>query len=301
MRYFKSIRQKFPGDLLFLVISRTVLFALLVIMTYPVYFVVAASFTNPTYVNSGELLFYPKGFTTLGYSRVFKDSRIWLSYLNTILYTVGGTFLGLASCVLAGFALSRKELPGRNIIMAILVFTMYFGGGLIPTYMVVKGLHLTNTRFLLTIMGSISVYNLILIRSFFASTLPQELQDAAFIDGCGKGRFFFSIALPLSKAILAVIALYIAVFQWNSYFNALVYVTDRMKQPLQLYLREILLMAQNSADLTELDPAAAAELNRMVEVIKYGVIVVSTLPIICVYPFLQKYFTKGVMLGSIKG
>lgn len=301
MRYFKSIRQKSLGDLLFFVISRTVLFALLVIMTYPVYFVVAASFTNPTYVNSGELLFYPKGFTTLGYSRVFKDSRIWLSYLNTILYTVGGTFLGLASCVLAGFALSRKELPGRNIIMAILVFTMYFGGGLIPTYMVVKGLHLTNTRFLLTIMGSISVYNLILIRSFFASTLPQELQDAAFIDGCGKGRFFFSIALPLSKAILAVIALYIAVFQWNSYFNALVYVTDRMKQPLQLYLREILLMAQNSADLTELDPAAAAQLNRMVEVIKYGVIVVSTLPIICVYPFLQKYFTKGVMLGSIKG
>lgn len=301
MHYLKTIRQKSLNDIIFFASSRIILLALLVLMTYPVYFVIIASFTNPTYVNSGELLLYPKGFTTLGYSQVFKDNRIWLSYLNTIIYTVGGTALGLSSCVLAGFALSRKDLPGRNILMAILVFTMYFSGGLIPTYMVIKGLHLTNTRFLLTIMGSISVYNLILIRSFFASTLPQELQDAAFIDGCGKGRFFFSVALPLSKAILAVIALYIAVFQWNSYFNALVYVTDRMKQPLQLYLREILLMAQNTADLMELDAAAAAELNRMVEVIKYGVIVVSTLPIICVYPFLQKYFTKGVMLGSIKG
>lgn len=296
-----KIKNKSLDDIIFYAVSRIVLVALLVIMTYPVYFVIIASFTDPTYVNSGELLLYPKGFTTLGYSRVFKDKRIWLSYLNTIIYTVGGTALGLASCVMAGFALSRKDLPGRNILMAILVFTMYFGGGLIPTYMVIKGLHLTNTRFLLTIMGSISVYNLILIRSFFANTLPQELEDAAFIDGCGKGRFFFSVALPLSKAILAVIALYIAVFQWNSYFNALVYVTDRMKQPLQLYLREILLMAQNTADLMELDAAAAAELNRMVEVIKYGVIVVSTLPIICVYPFFQKYFTKGVMLGSIKG
>ena len=193
------------------------------------------------------------------------------------------------------------RLPGRNILMALLVFTMYFSGGLIPTYLVIKGLHLTNTRILLIIMGSVSVYNIILIRSFFANTLPRELQDAAFIDGCGNAGYFFRIALPLSKAIIAVIALYVAVAHWNSYFNAMIYVTDRAKQPLQLYLREILLMSQTTDSLTEMDPQAAAQLNRMVEVIKYGVIVVSTVPIICVYPFLQKYFVKGIMIGSIKG
>ena len=262
---------------------------------------VIASFTEPVYVNSGEMLLFPKGFTTIGYSQVFRDMRIWQSYANTILYAACGTFFGLAVSVPAGYALSAVRLPGRNILMALLVFTMYFSGGLIPTYLVIKGLHLTNTRILLIIMGSVSVYNIILIRSFFANTLPRELQDAAFIDGCGNAGYFFRIALPLSKAIIAVIALYVAVAHWNSYFNAMIYVTDRAKQPLQLYLREILLMSQNTASLTEMDPQAAAQLNRMVEVIKYGVIVVSTVPIICVYPFLQKYFVKGIMIGSIKG
>lgn len=289
------------SDRIFYIVTRTVLCLFLIVVIYPVYFVVVASFSDPTYVNSGELLFYPKGFTWLGYTQICKDARIWSSYLNTLIYVVGGTALGVSASVLAGYSLSQKKLPGRNVIMALLVFTMYFSGGLIPTYLVVKGLHLTNTRLLLVVMGSVSVYNIILIRSFFVSTLPQELQDAAFIDGCGNGKYFFMVALPLSKAIVAVIGLYIAVGYWNSYFNALIYVTDRAKQPLQLYLREILLMAQSTADLMESDPQAAAQLNRMVEVIKYGVIVVSTLPIICVYPFLQKYFVKGVMIGSVKG
>ena len=288
-------------DKLFIIITRLLLLLFLLIVAYPVYFVVIASFTEPVYVNSGEMLLFPKGFTTIGYSQVFRDMRIWQSYANTILYAACGTFFGLAVSVPAGYALSAVRLPGRNILMALLVFTMYFSGGLIPTYLVIKGLHLTNTRILLIIMGSVSVYNIILIRSFFANTLPRELQDAAFIDGCGNAGYFFRIALPLSKAIIAVIALYVAVAHWNSYFNAMIYVTDRAKQPLQLYLREILLMSQNTASLTEMDPQAAAQLNRMVEVIKYGVIVVSTVPIICVYPFLQKYFVKGIMIGSIKG
>lgn len=289
------------SDRLFYVITRGLLGIFLLVVIYPVYFVIVASVSDPTYVNSGEFLLYPKGFTYLGYTQIFKTARIWTSYLNTIIYVIGGTAIGGISSILAGYALSQKKLIGRNIIMALLVFTMYFNGGLIPTYLVVKGLNLTNTRLLLIIMGSISVYNIILIRSFFTSTLPQELQDAAFIDGCGNGKYFFLVALPLSKAIAAVIGLYIAVACWNSYFNALIYVTDRAKQPLQLYLREILLMAQSTADLMESDPQAAALLNRMVEVIKYGVIVVSTVPIICVYPFLQKYFVKGVMIGSVKG
>ncbi len=289
------------GDRIFYVVTRVLLAAFLVIVLYPIYFVVIASFSDSAYVNSGEFLFYPKGFTLLGYSQIFKTTRIWISYMNTLIYVVFGTMLGLAASVLAGYSLSQKKLLGRNVIMGLLVFTMYFGGGLIPTYLVIKGIHLTNTRLLLVIMGSISVYNIILIRSFFAGTLPQELQDAAFIDGCGNGQYFFRIALPLSKAILSVIGLYIAVAHWNSYFNALIYVTDRAKQPLQLYLREVLLMAQSTSDLMESDPQAAALLNRMVEVIKYGIIVVSTVPIICVYPFLQKYFVKGVMIGSVKG
>ncbi len=289
------------GDRIFYVVTRVFLAVFLVIVLYPIYFVVIASFSDSAYVNSGEFLFYPKGFTLLGYSQIFKTTRIWTSYMNTLIYVVFGTMLGLAASVLAGYSLSQKKLLGRNVIMGLLVFTMYFGGGLIPTYLVIKGIHLTNTRLLLVIMGSISVYNIILIRSFFAGTLPQELQDAAFIDGCGNGQYFFRIALPLSKAILAVIGLYIAVAHWNSYFTALIYVTDRAKQPLQLYLREVLLMAQSTSDLMESDPQAAALLNRMVEVIKYGIIVVSTVPIICVYPFLQKYFVKGVMIGSVKG
>ena len=289
------------GDRIFYVVTRVLLAVFLVIVLYPIYFVVIASFSDSAYVNSGEFLFYPKGFTLLGYSQIFKTTRIWTSYMNTLIYVVFGTMLGLAASVLAGYSLSQKKLLGRNVIMGLLVFTMYFGGGLIPTYLVIKGIHLTNTRLLLVIMGSISVYNIILIRSFFAGTLPQELQDAAFIDGCGNGQYFFRIALPLSKAILAVIGLYIAVAHWNSYFTALIYVTDRAKQPLQLYLREVLLMAQSTSDLMESDPQAAALLNRMVEVIKYGIIVVSTVPIICVYPFLQKYFVKGVMIGSVKG
>ena len=289
------------GDRIFYVVTRVLLAVFLVIVLYPIYFVVIASFSDSAYVNSGEFLFYPKGFTLLGYSQIFKTTRIWISYMNTLIYVVFGTMLGLAASVLAGYSLSQKKLLGRNVIMGLLVFTMYFGGGLIPTYLVIKGIHLTNTRLLLVIMGSISVYNIILIRSFFAGTLPQELQDAAFIAGCGNGQYFFRIALPLSKAILSVIGLYIAVAHWNSYFNALIYVTDRAKQPLQLYLREVLLMAQSTSDLMESDPQAAALLNRMVEVIKYGIIVVSTVPIICVYPFLQKYFVKGVMIGSVKG
>lgn len=289
------------GDRIFYVVTRVLLAVFLVIVLYPIYFVVIASFSDSAYVNSGEFLFYPKGFTLLGYSQIFKTTRIWISYMNTLIYVVFGTMLGLAASVLAGYSLSQKKLLGRNVIMGLLVFTMYFGGGPIPTYLVIKGIHLTNTRLLLVIMGSISVYNIILIRSFFAGTLPQELQDAAFIDGCGNGQYFFRIALPLSKAILSVIGLYIAVAHWNSYFNALIYVTDRAKQPLQLYLREVLLMAQSTSDLMESDPQAAALLNRMVEVIKYGIIVVSTVPIICVYPFLQKYFVKGVMIGSVKG
>lgn len=273
--------------------------AFMILCLYPVYFVVLASVTDPIYVNSGELLLWPKGFHLNGYKFVINDARIGTGYVNTIIYTVGGTLLGLSASLSAGYALSRRDLPGRGIFMAAMVFTMYFSGGLIPTYLVVKSLGLVNTRWIMVILGSVSVYNIILIRTFFMTTIPGELQDAAFIDGCSNLRFFFRIALPLSSSIIAVIALYLAVGYWNAYFNALIYITDLKKSPLQIFLRE-LLMAQSS-DAGIADGDLAGEYKRMTQIVKYAVIVVATLPIVCLYPFLQRYFVKGVMIGSLKG
>ncbi len=291
-------------DKAFMTVLYVVLALVLIVVIYPLLFVLFASMSDPQYVNSGALLLYPKGFNLLGYQQVFRDQRILIGYGNTIYYTVFGTILAVAINMMGGYALSRDDLPGRGIVMALFVFTMYFGGGMIPFYLIVRNLHLTNTRTILVLLGGTSVYNMIIVRSFFISTIPRELQEAAEIDGCGTGRFFFSIVMPLSKAITAVIVLYCAVGQWNAYFNALIFISDRDKFPLQIFLREILLTAKTyeSADvLSTLSGDDLARMQRMSEVTKYGVIVVSTLPIIALYPFLQKYFVKGVMIGSLKG
>ena len=291
-------------DKVFMTVLYVVLALVLIVVIYPLLFVLFASMSDPQYVNSGALLLYPKGFNLLGYQQVFRDQRILIGYGNTIYYTVFGTILAVAVNMMGGYALSRDDLPGRSIVMALFVFTMYFGGGMIPFYLIVRNLHLTNTRTILVLLGGTSVYNMIIARSFFISTIPRELQEAAEIDGCGTGRFFFSIVMPLSKAITAVIVLYCAVGQWNAYFNALIFISDRDKFPLQIFLREILLTAKTyeSADvLSTLSGDDLARMQRMSEVTKYGVIVVSTLPIIALYPFLQKYFVKGVMIGSLKG
>ena len=239
----------------------------------------------------------------MGYQKVFTDNRIWICYANTIYYTVLGTGLGTCATVMGGYALSRKDLPGRGILMKLFVFTMYFSGGTIPYYLVVKNLGLVDTRLILILAGSVSAYNIIVVRSFMESSIPAELFDAATIDGCGNGTFFFRIVLPLSKAVIAVMVMFIAVSYWNSYFNAMIFITDSDKYPLQLYLRQLLLTASVSSNdmAAGMDREAITKLELMVQVIKYGVIVVSTLPIICVYPFIQKYFVKGVMIGSIKG
>ena len=270
----------------------------LILCAYPVYFVLIASFSNATVVNSGKLMLWPEGFHLLGYKFVFSDVRILIGYKNTLIYTVGGTVLGLFVSLLAGYSLSRSDLPGRKVLMALMVFTMYFGGGLIPTYITIKNMGLVDTRALMIILGSVSVYNIILIRTFFQSNLPTELQEAAFIDGCTNTRFFFQFAMPLSSAIIAVIALYLAVGYWNSYFNALIYINSNAKKPLTLFIRELLL-SQKTNDVA--DGELASDFKRMAQVVKYAVIVVATAPIMCMYPFLQKYFVKGVMIGSLKG
>ena len=297
-----KMKKMSRDDLIYEIITKMFLVVVMIVIIYPVYFVLVASFSDPIYVNSGEMLFWPKGFTLLGYQRVFKDSRIWNGYRNTIMYTVLGTILGVAATMLAAYSLSRKDLPGRKIIMFLFIFTMYFSGGMIPYYLVVKGLGLVNSRTLMILSGAVSVYNIIIARSFLEANIPEELKDAASIDGCGNARFFAQIVIPLSKAVIAVIALYLAVSYWNSYFNAMIFLTDTDKYPLQLNLRQILLTVSESASMdSSLDPQALIQLQQMGQVIKYGVIVVATVPIICVYPFIQKYFVKGVMIGSVKG
>ena len=262
-------------DRVFYTVTFILLLLLLVVILYPLWFVLMASFSDAQYVNNGTILLYPRGFTLLGYERTFANMDIWTGYGNTILYTVGGTVIGTFSTVLAGYALSRDDLPGHGFIMKAFVFTMYFQGGMIPFYIVITNLHLQNTRFLMIIISCISVYN--------------------------NARFMFQIVFPLSKAIVAVIALYVAVSYWNSYFYPMIFINDKDKLPLQNFLRELLLVAnQNTAD-TGTDPMAAQQLAKMSSVLKYSAIVVSTVPIICVYPFIQKYFVQGVMIGSIKG
>lgn len=276
---------------------------LVIVVLYPLYFVLIASFSDPMYVNSGELLLYPKGVTLAGYEKVFGDPDVWTGYANTIFYTVVGTALGTMIVLMAGYAFSRDDLPGSGIMMKLFVFTMYFSGGMIPLFIIVNELGLVNTRLVIILLGSVSVYNIIIVRSFMSSNIPKELLEAARLDGCGNVNFFFRIVMPLSKAVIAVMVLYIAVSYWNSYFNAMIFLRDNDLKPLQLYLREVLLAASAAQNtLSDSMDAEAVELvAKQANLIKYSTIVVSTVPILCVYPFIQKHFAKGVMIGAIKG
>ena len=287
------------GDKMVNIVFYAILTLLVIICFYPVWYAFLASFSDATYINSGALILVPRGIQFSAYEYAFAQPRLWSGYANTILFTVCGRFFGLAVSLPCGYALSRKDLPFRRTIMAVFAFTMYFGGGLIPTYIVCSKLHLVNTRWILIILGSVSVYNIILIRTFCGSTIPNELREAAVVDGCSNSRFFFAFVLPLSKAIIAVVALYIAVSHWNNYYNALVYTTDTSLHPLQLYLRQLLLITMGTDSVS--DPDALKEIQDMILTIRYAVIVISTLPIMCLYPFLQKYFVQGVMIGSLKG
>ena len=299
MKSSTAIKQT-REDQVFDYIILVVILVILVMVIYPLYFIIVASVSEPNVVNSGKLLLWPEGFNVRGYQRILNDNRIWTGYLNTIINTVAGTAIGTITTVMAGYSLSRQDMPFNKAITAFFVFTMFFSGGLIPTYLTVKELHLLDTRAIVIILSSFSVYNMIIARSFFKNTLSKDLREAAEIDGCSVQAFFFRIALPLSKAIMAVIALYYAIGHWNSFFNELIFLNDQDLYPLQLILREILLSAQSLAqDVSGMD--TSANQRELVEVIKYGIIVISTLPVLCIYPFIQKYFVKGVMIGAVKG
>ncbi|MDR1176823.1 MAG: carbohydrate ABC transporter permease [Treponema sp.] len=272
--------------------------AILIVMAYPLYFIIIASFSDPTYVNTGRVWLLPSHITMEGYNRVFADARIWRGYRNTIFYTVAGTLISLLFTLPAAYALSRKDLKGRNFLMMYFVFTMFFSGGLIPTYLTMNSFKLTNTIWVLLIPFSVNAYNLIISRTFFASTIPQELLEAAILDGCGNTRFFVSVVLPLSKAIIAVIGLYCAVGQWNQFFLSLVYVRSESLMPLQIVLRNLLLQYRF---LETGASSNSSEIQRIADVMKYAIIIISTVPVMCFYPFIQKYFAKGVMIGAVKG
>lgn len=271
---------------------------MIIMIVYPLWFIIIASFSDPGEVTNGNVWFWPNEWKLEGYVELLKQDQIWRGYLNTIIYTIVGTFIALCVNIPAGFALSRPELVGRKWLTTIYIIPMFFSGGLIPTYLVVKNFGLLDTFWVLVLPFSVSAFNIIIARTFFKNSIPDGLWEAAQVDGCGQIRYFFTMVLPLSKAILAVIGLWTAVGIWNSWFDAMIYLSNENLQPLQLVLRRILIA--NESLLEAASGNLASELRKLSEMMKYAAIVVSTLPIMCLYPFLQKYFNQGVMIGSIK-
>ncbi|XJZ28630.1 carbohydrate ABC transporter permease [Bacillota bacterium Lsc_1132] len=296
----KAKKIKSKEDKIFDTINLTFLTLVCLAVLYPLYFIIIASFSNPDMVYNGQVWLIPKGITFEGYKRIFSDPKIWIGYKNTIEYTVLGTTIQVLLTLMAAYALSRKDFYGKTFFMMMILFTMFFNGGLIPTYLVVKQLGMLNTIWAMILPKAVAVWNLIVARSFFESNIPNELLEAGRIDGCSNTKFFLKVVLPLSKPIIAVMVLFYAVGQWNSYFDALIYLNDESLYPLQLILRNILIQNQLSVKmLSDLDNLAAQQ--QVGEIIKYGIIIVGALPLLIVYPFVQKHFVKGVLIGGVKG
>lgn len=294
---------KSRGDRWFEWINGAILTMITIAVLYPLVFIISASISDPILVNNGRVWLWPEGIQFKGYERIFAYSPIWTGYRNTIFYTLLGTLINLFVTLTCAYALSRKDLVGRNGFMFLFVLTMFFSGGLIPTFLVVKSLGMVNTIWAMVIPNAAAMWNIIITRTFFQMNIPDELQEAAMIDGCSNMRLFASIVLPLSKPIIAAMGLFYAVGHWNAFFNGLIYLSDRELYPLQIVLRQILVLNQVSDMLTMTtdEMEALVEQMYMSEIMKYGLIIVSTLPVLIVYPFLQKYFVKGMLIGSLKG
>lgn len=296
-----------PMDRIFLKLMYVYLFIALILVLYPLLYIVSASISDPQAVNSGEMFLWPKGVTFEGYQTILNNQSIWRGYGNTIYYTILGTTINLFVTLPCAYALSRPDFYGKKFFTTFMLITMFISGGLIPTYLLIKNLHMLNTVWALVLPGAASVYNVVVTRTFFQSTIPREMEEAAIIDGCSDFKLFIKIILPLSTPIIAVMALFYGVGHWNSFFSALIYLSDKTMYPLQMVLREILVLqdmssnAINSGTMTGEMAEMLFSKQQLVQVIKYGVMLVSTLPVIIIYPFLQKYFVKGMMVGSIKG
>lgn len=291
-------------DRVFTAINYFILTAVFLVCFYPLWFIVIASVSNPDLINTGQVWLWPKDISFDGYKNLFSDPGILRGYFNTILYTVGGTMLNLCVTLPAAYALSRDDFVGRKFFTMMFMITMFFSGGLIPTFMTVKNLGLYNNPLVMIILGATSMTNIIITRTFFKTNIPNELHEAAQIDGCGNARFFLQMVLPLSTAIIAVMTLFFAVNHWNGYFTAMIYIRDESWKPLQIIMRDVLMQSQFNAEMLQQGGDTAGLLQeelRAAEQIKYALIVVASLPVMVLYPFIQKYFVKGVTVGAVKG
>jgi len=304
MKNARSRRIKgLSADSIFDGFNLIVMLVLFVIFVWPLWFVLIASFSDPVAINTGKVLLVPIGVTLEGYKRLLEFKELWSGYANTIFYSVVGTFLNLIMTICCAYPLSNKDFVPRKILLYLFVFTMYFSGGLIPTYLVVKAVGILDTRWAMIFPGLISVYNCLVVRSYFINSIPQELNEAATIDGANPGQYLWKVVLPLSKPVLAVVGLYYFVAHWNDFYSALIYLYDESLYPLQSVLRNLLMRAQ--ALINDYTQMATVEdlsvLFEQADLMKYCVIIVAAIPVLCIYPFIQKFFVKGVMVGSVKG
>ena len=293
--------KKKSSEKTFDIINGAFLLILVILVAYPLYYVLIASISDPYEVYAGKTFLLPSKITFEGYKRVFKENSIAGGYLNSIYYTVLGTVVSVALVLTTGYCMSKKTLPFRRAIMIFYVITMYVGGGLIPTYLVVSKMHMLNSVWALILPGGVSVYNVIVTRTFFETSIPQELYEAASIDGSGNIRTFVKIALPLAKPIIAVMVIFTMVAYWNDWLTALIYMQEKSRYPLQLVLRQILIQSQAMASMMGNMDGGYAEANKLTELIKFASIVVGSVPMLIAYPFVQKYFEKGFMAGAVKG
>ena len=295
----KGIRES-RGDQVFNIINSAVLLLLLAAVLYPLIFVVSASVSNGDALLSGRVRFLPVGFSLFAYQRVFNYPGLWTAYANTIYYTVVGTAVNVAMTLLAAYPLSRRDLPGKGLILGLFVFTMFFSGGLIPTYLLVRDLKMLDTRWALIIPSALSAWLLMITVTYFRISIPAEMLEASQLDGCSDIQYMMHILLPLSTPVIAVLSLFYAVGHWNEFFAALIYLNNKDLFPLQIILRNILVQSQVDLKMTS-DLASLAQRQALAELLRYALIVVATAPVLAIYPFAQKYFVRGAMLGAVKG
>jgi len=289
-------------DVIFSCVTYSLAIIILLIVLYPLIFVLSASFSNPLSLVKGKVWLLPVGFSLDAYKNVLSNANIVMGYKNTIIYTVVGTAVNIIMTIAGAYPLSRKDFRGRNFIVMFFTFTMFFSGGMIPTYLLIKKLHLYNNFWVMILPSAISMWNLLIMRNYFQNSVPEEIIEAASVDGCTNVGTLIRIVLPVSKAIVAVMVIFYVVGHWNAYFNALLYLNDRAKYPLQVVLRDILIAGRGGLDGK--DPSKLVDsVNDLLifETLKYAIIVVASIPVLILYPMLQKYFIQGVMLGSVKG
>ena len=290
------------GDRIMDTTINVIMFLLFLVVLYPLVYVVSSSFSSGDAVFNGKVILWPVDFSTFGYEIVLKFPKVWVGYKNTIINTVVGTVMNVFTTTLVAYPLSRKEFQGKGFYMFIFMFTMWFGGGLVPSYLLMSDLGLVNNRLAVLLTGLVSISNMVVMRSFFRNSIPGDLHDAARVDGISDIGYMVKIVLPLSKAIFSVITLYYAVAHWNAYFSAMIYLREPSMMTLQQVLKDLL--AQANPSLDDVQGMTAEEISQMqyaADLMKYSLIVISSAPILCAYPFVQKYFERGVMIGSVKG